>query len=120
MTANRGASIVLPLKVATFPGFHVNTDKPKGEYVIPFKLFWNPGLLKEEQVHYPEGQTMKVGSDELSVFTGTFVVRTDFKVPADAAQGPAILTGRIHYQACNNQMCFRPANLDVRVPIVIQ
>jgi hypothetical protein len=112
--------VVVPLKVTTLPGFHVNSDKPRGEYLIPFKVSWTPGPLQAGQVTYPEPQMMKVGQDTLSVFTGTFVVQTAVTAPDGVAAGPVSLVGKVHYQACNDQMCFRPATAEVKVPVTIR
>jgi DsbC/DsbD-like thiol-disulfide interchange protein len=102
------------------PGFHVNSDKPGGEYTVPLRLKWSGAPLEAENVKYPKPEEINVGTETLSVFTGSFTIETEFKAPADAPPGPATVDGKIHYQACNTQMCFRPATLDVRVPVLIE
>ena len=56
----------------------------------------------------------------LSVFTGNFEIVTKFKVPADTTSGPAIIAGKLRYQACNNNMCFPPKTVDVKLAVEIQ
>ena len=102
------------------PGFHVNSDKPRDEFLIPLKLTWTPGPLEAETVSYPKPEEAQVGKDKLLVFTGDFEIRTEFKVPATAPAGQAALTGKLRYQACNEQMCFRPSSVEIHVPIVIE
>lgn len=102
------------------PGFHVNSDKPKDEFLIPLKLTWTGTALQPGAVTYPKSEDVKVGNDQVSVFTGKFTVETKFTAAASAAPGPALMTGKLHYQACNNQMCFRPAITEVRLPVVIE
>ncbi len=104
----------------TLPGFHVNSDKPGGEYTIPLQLKWTDAPIQAESVKYPKSEELNVGNEKLSVFTGSFTIDTEFKAPADAPPGPATVTGKIHYQACNTQMCFRPSTLEVHVPVLIQ
>jgi DsbC/DsbD-like thiol-disulfide interchange protein len=118
--AKRGKPLVETLKVVVQPGFHVNSDKPKDEFIIPLKLTWNDGPLEAESTSYPKPEEIQVGGQKLTVFTGTFNIQTDFKVPEHAQAGTTIMTGKLRYQACNNQMCFRPATVDVRLPIVIE
>lgn len=108
------------LNVNVLPGFHVNSDKPKDEFLIPLKLTWMPGPLEATSVTYPKPEDIKVGKDMLSVFTGSFTVKTQFKVRDSATPGPAIMTGKLRYQACNNQMCFRPSSIDIRLPVEIE
>jgi DsbC/DsbD-like thiol-disulfide interchange protein len=116
----RGAAFVETLKVVVQPGFHVNSDKPKDEFIIPLKLTWNNGPLETKSTSYPEPEETQVGGENLTVFTGTFNIQTDFKVPEHAQAGTATMAGKLRYQACNDQMCFRPATIDVRVPVVIE
>lgn len=102
------------------PGFHVNNDKPKDEFIIPLKLAWTPGLLETKGIEFPKPEEVKVGTQDLLVFTGTFPVKTVFQAPADAPKGPATLVGKIRYQACSSDMCFRPSNIEVKLPVVIE
>jgi hypothetical protein len=52
--------------------------------------------------------------------TGEFTITTKFKVPADAAQGPAAENGTIRYQACNDRMCFAAKNVPVTISLNIE
>ena len=116
----RGATVTETLQVVVLPGFHVNSDKPKDEFIIPLRLSWTPGLLDVKSVEFPKPEEMKVGTQDLTVFTGTFAVKTQFQAPANAATGPATLMGKIKYQACSSDMCFRPSSIDVKLPVVIE
>jgi DsbC/DsbD-like thiol-disulfide interchange protein len=106
--------------VEVLPGFHVNSDKPRDEFLIPLKLTWTGGPLEATAVSYPKPEEIKVGGQTLVVFTGSFVIRTDFKAPANASPGAIKVTGKLHYQACNSDMCFRPATLEIRLPVVVE
>jgi hypothetical protein len=55
----------------------------------------------------------------LSVFSGDFEIRTRFKVAANAPVGPAVMTGKLRYQACNDRMCLAPKTLDVSLPVEV-
>ena len=120
MTIQRGGSATQTLNVTVQPGSHVNSDKPKDEYLIPLKLEWESGSIAAESSSYPQPEQMKVGNDMLSVFTGSFVLSTKFKASKDAPAGAVSLTGKLHYQACNDQMCFRPSSLLIHLPVVVQ
>lgn len=120
VTAARGQHVSVAVKASILSGFHVNSDKPTDAFLIPFKLTWDNGPLTLKSVAYPKGQDMQLGPQKLNVFTGDVQVESEFEVPAQAQPGNTVLTGKIHYQACNNQMCFRPSSADVRVPVVVQ
>jgi hypothetical protein len=44
------------LQVVVQPAFHVNSDKPKDEFIIPLKLTWTPGLLDAKSVEFPKAE----------------------------------------------------------------
>lgn len=119
LAIQRGHTAAETLKVVIAPGFHVNSDKPKDEFLIPLKLTWASGPLEVKSITYPKPEEIKVGQEMLTVFTGTFEIRTEFRATEQANPGASVIDGKLHYQACNNQMCFRPATVDVRLPILI-
>ena len=67
------------MDISVLPGFHVNSDKPKDEFLIPLKLTWNPGPLQATSISYPKPEEIQVGTQMLAVFTGSFNIRTEFK-----------------------------------------
>ncbi|MGD0361101.1 MAG: protein-disulfide reductase DsbD domain-containing protein [Bryobacteraceae bacterium] len=123
LVVKRGASIEAKIAVSVKPGFHVNSNTPSEEYLIPLKLTWLPGgALEPGAVVFPKPQMEKYEfSDKpLSVFTGDFDFVVKFKVPEAASQGPGIMLGKLRYQACNNNSCFPPKNADVRLSYQVQ
>lgn len=120
VTLKRGGSVTQSLDVTVIPGFHVNGDKPKDEFLIPLKLTWSSGPVEVKSISYPQPEEIQVGTEKLLVLTGNFKINTDFKAPANAPSGPSTLTGKLRYQACNTQMCFRPATIDITLPVVVQ
>jgi DsbC/DsbD-like thiol-disulfide interchange protein len=119
LSIKRGASASHDLKVTVLPGFHVNNDKPRDEFLIPLKLTWT-GPLEATTVTYPKPEEIKVGGQTLVVFTGTFVIQTNFKAPEGLAAGATTMTGKLRYQACNNEMCFRPSTVEVKLPVAVE
>lgn len=108
------------ITVNVIPGYHVNSNKPKDEFLIPLKLTWNTGPLQAKMVSYPAAEQVKVGSDTLDVFTGKFTVKTEFYVSPQAAPGIMVVEGKLRYQACDNVSCKRPATALVQLPVSIQ
>lgn len=93
---------------------------PRDEFLIPLKLTWTGGALQAGTITYPKSEDVQVGNDRASVFTGTFEIETRFKAAPDASLGLALATGKLSYQACNNQMCFRPTSVEIRLPAVVE
>jgi DsbC/DsbD-like thiol-disulfide interchange protein len=121
VVGKRGAAVQAKIPVEIESGFHVNSDKPTQDYLIPLKLTWTAtGALEGGQVTYPKPAVEKVAGDPLSVFTGSFDLVASFKVAASAPAGPGAAAGKLHYQACNQTTCFPPKTIDVTVPYQIQ
>ena len=122
LTIQRGATGEVRIKAVLQPGFHVNSNTPSEDYLIPLKLTWAKEPLQAEQVIYPKPQMEKYAFSPkpLSVFSGTFEIVSRFKAPAEAHNGPAIMNGKLRYQACNDRECLAPRTIDVPVSIEIQ
>lgn len=118
----RNSAVTTKLAVSLGETYHVNSNAPHEDYLIPLRLTWTPAPLEVESVAYPKPHDDKYqfSHQPLSVFTGNFEITTKFKVPADAASGPAIIAGKLRYQACNNNMCFPPKTVEVKLPVEIQ
>jgi hypothetical protein len=121
-TGKRNETLAVKIAVQLRSGYHVNSDKPADEYLIPLKLTWEPGSFQVLDVTFPKPkmERYEFSSKPLSVFTGDFEIVTRFKVLPAAHTGPSVLPGRLRYQACNNQMCLPPKSIEVRLPVDIQ
>lgn len=108
------------LKLSVRDGFHVNSDKPKDEYIIPIKLTWTGGPLETKQVIYPQPEEIQVGGQQLTVFSGSFPVKTRFHVADHAPKGSATVTGKLRYQACNAEMCLRPVTVEFPLTVTVE
>ncbi len=121
LTVKRGETAKQVLKAVVVEGFHVNSDKPRDEFLIPLKLTWDiPGPLTVKSISYPKPEEMELNGSQMVVYTGTVPIETEFSVPKDAPKGQSTITGKLKYQACNNHMCFRPSTLDVHFTVVIE
>jgi thiol:disulfide interchange protein DsbD len=121
VVAKAGAAVDSTLPLDLRAGYHVNSNKPADEYLIPMRLTWNPGPLEASGFTFPQPRLEKYSFSEkpLSVYTGDFQIVTHFKAAANAAPGPATLTGKLRYQACNDRMCLAPKTLDVALQVEI-
>ena len=116
---NDAVTARIPLNVDA--GYHVNSDKPPSEYLIPLKLTWTAtGALQGGEVTFPKPSLLTVGDQKLTVFTGSFDLLAKFKVAPTAPAGPGVVTGKLRYQACNDTTCFPPKTVDVTVGYQVQ
>ncbi len=120
--ARPGQTIHVPVLVEVLRGYHVNTDKPTFDYLIPTKLQWETKEWKLAGITYPPGQKKKFGfapEKPLDIYEGTLEIRSKFAVPRTAAAGKTTLRGSLRYQACDDSACYPPATLPVEVPVEI-
>jgi len=123
VAGKRNETVHTKVPISILPGFHVNSNTPSDEYLIPLSLTWSAlGSLEGGQVTYPKPTLEKYEFAEkpLSVYTGNFELAVSFKVSATAAAGPGAAAGKLRYQACNSKACFQPKTVDVSVPYSVQ
>lgn len=122
LAVKRTEPAVQKLKVSIQPGYHANSNKPSEAYLIPFKLTWEAGPLEASEIVYPPAKTEKFSFSEkpLSIFDGTFEVTSQFRKTATAQPGPAVMTGKLRYQACNDRMCLPPKTVEVKLSVIIE
>lgn len=114
-----GAKIEIPLVVRIRPGYHINSDQPREEYLIPTAITWEAPALKIEGVEFPEAEIVEYSfSDQpLSVFSGEIVIKSVFRVPGKVPSMDSI-RGSLRYQACNDKSCLAPTNADFEAAVL--
>lgn len=127
------ATMVPPLPIALEPGmqvevslqirirsdYHINSNKPAEEYLIPTRLIWDAAPLVVKNVIYPEAEivTYEFSDEPLSVYSGTILFKTSFAVPVQVPASFTELKGQLRYQACNDKECLPPTTLEVNTPV---
>lgn len=118
----RGAAVEVAVVVEILKGFHVNSNTPRDEYLIPTTLTPElPAGLKVVQTAYPKGQVQKFEFSEtpLDVYDGTIIIRMKLEVSSNAPIGPLKLPMILRYQACNDRACLRPVKMPVAAELQI-
>jgi hypothetical protein len=122
IVAKRDQVVTADLLVQVKNGYHVNSNTPDDEYLIPLKFTWNEDVVKVQEIVYPKPamEKFQFSAKPVSVFQGDFKMKATFKVPATAQPGLSHLNGKLRYQACNERACLAPRTLDVKIPIEIR
>jgi Disulphide bond corrector protein DsbC len=118
-----GASTDLSLDFRIGSDFHINSNKPKAEYLIPTVLKLNPSEpVTVADVKYPAGEEMSFAfspNEKLSVYSGDFTINTVLKAPASAAAGTYPVKGELRFQACDRSACYPPRSLPVQFQVTV-
>ena len=119
LTLKRNKAGAVDFTVQIKNGFHVNSNTPADQYLIPLRWTFEPGMVEVADVTYPKPKLEKFSFSEkpVSVFDGEFV--TSAKLKAVVKPGQGVLKGKLRYQACNDRMCLPPRTLEINVPVEV-
>jgi hypothetical protein len=101
-------------------GYHINSNHPLEEFLVATKLTVDaPQGIRVGAIVYPPPllRTFKFSKNKLSVYEGKVVLRFSLTVPASVAPGTVELKANLHYQSCNDSLCFPPKNKDVNLTL---
>ena len=112
---SRGKQMEIAVVMTIRDGYHVNARETTFDYLIPTDLkVQAPAGLKAGDVKYPKGTLVKFSfakDQPLNVYTGTVVLRLPVTIEASAPLGEQSIPLKLHYQACNNEVCLPPVTL---------
>jgi len=117
-----GETARIAAKVTVEEGWHVNSNTPTFDYLIPTKLDLElPAGWPEETLRYPkhEMKTFAFADQPLAVYDGELVILAEIKVPADAPNGAVPVQGALRYQACNDSQCLPPVTTEATVTLTV-
>jgi len=103
--------------------FHINSNKPHSNLLIPTTLkLVAPNPMEIAGIEYPPGedQTFPFSPNEkLSVYSGDFTIYVSLKAPTAAKGSRFHVGGELYFQACDKNACYPPkrtlVDFDVRV-----
>ncbi|GAB4342470.1 MAG: protein-disulfide reductase DsbD [Calditrichia bacterium] len=110
----RGESYDIALQVKIKPPFHINSDKPNEDFLIPTTVsFEVPEGVSVGKVRFPEAELKKFEFSEtpLAVFENTFYVYTTLTISPDFSGDQIAVGGTFGYQACDNHTCQPPTDV---------
>jgi Thiol:disulfide interchange protein DsbD, N-terminal len=112
VTIQPGKSATLKISFRVSPGFHINSNKPTQEILIPTKVKLSPPSdLLVGKIEYPAGEQLVLPfmpDEKLSVYSGTFTVTGVLKTTNVVSPGTYRVRGELRYQACSDRQCFPP------------
>lgn len=123
VTAPQAAQTVVPLNFRVASGFHINSNTPKSEFLIPTALKMDPPTdIVLGKIEYPEGKDLVFPfspDEKLNVYSGDFTVNLSVHPLNSVSPGKYIMRGLLRYQACDNAQCFPPKTLPVSFEVKV-
>lgn len=114
--------VTLTVAVAIDEGWHVNSNAPELDYLIPTRLaLADEAPFELGDVSYPKGHKRELKSMEkpITLYEGKFDVTADLKLRAGTDPGLQVIEGYLRYQACNDTTCLRPKKAKFSVPVTV-
>jgi hypothetical protein len=123
VTAPRAAQTMVNLNFRVASGFHINSNAPKSEFLIPTALKMDlPTDIILGKIAYPQGKDLSFPfspDEKLSVYSGDFTVAVAVHPMHSVTPGKYVMHGVLRYQACDNAQCFPPKTLPVSFDVKV-
>ncbi|HKB84702.1 MAG TPA: cytochrome c biogenesis protein CcdA [Ignavibacteriaceae bacterium] len=116
-----GSEFKIAVKVMVDSGWHINSDKPNEDFLIPSQFSIDTSVFKMGKVAYPKALDLKLEISEtpLSVWESEVYVGALVNAPENLAPGKYLLPVYLDYQACNNMTCMPPNTVKDTIEIEV-
>ena len=121
LAKNTSGDAVVRLKVQD--GYHVNANPASFSYLIPTELKVTPASgVSVDFITYPDPvtRTFSFADEPLKVYEGDTMVKANLKAAPSAETGKHNLSAQLRVQACNDQVCYPPGQIEVTIPVTIK
>jgi hypothetical protein len=123
VTATRAKPTTVNLNFRVPRGYHINSNAPKSEFLIPTALKMDlPTDIILGKIAYPEGQDVSFPfspDEKLNVYTGDFTVGLAVHPLHSVMPGKYVMHGVLRYQACDNAACYPPKTVPVSFDVKV-
>src|SRR4030088_847245 len=123
VTAPRAAQTMVNLNFRVPRGYHINSNAPKSEFLIPTALkMILPTDIILGKIVYPVGKDLSFPfspDEKLNVYTGDFTIGLAVHPLASVVPGKYVMHGVLRYQACDNAACYPPKTVPVSFDVKV-
>lgn len=122
VSATKPAEVDLNFRVRD--GFHVNSNKPNSELLIPTTLkLQPPSDLSTGAITFPPGKDISFPfdpSEKLNVYSDAFTVKAKLLAAHTAMTGNFTVHGELRYQACSDNACYPPKTIPFQFDVHVE
>jgi thioredoxin:protein disulfide reductase len=114
-SVQKGGSVQGIVEMDIPSGFHVHSNRPLEKFLIATQLSIEaPKGVRIGRVSYPRAllKNLKFSKNKVAVYEGRVLMRFTVAIPASYNGDSVDLRGKLRYQSCNDDLCFRPENRD--------
>ncbi len=115
-----GATHDAALLITMEPGWHINSDKPYQDWLIPAELKIDSIKgIRAHSIIYPQPGAALLMEERMSVFGDSTIVRFKIDIDDDVAEGEYELPIHFRYQPCNDKSCLAPETEDMVLLVTV-
>jgi suppressor for copper-sensitivity B len=117
-----GSTARIAALVSIEHGWHVHSNKPTLDYLIPTVLDLQvPVGWPEETIRYPQAemQTFAFAEEPLAVYDGDVVILSEVQIPKGTPNGAFVVRASLRYQACDDSQCLPPVTTTAEVQLPV-
>src|SRR6202167_4595351 len=122
-TTPRAQPTMVDLNFRVPPGYHINSNTPKSEFLIPTALKMDlPTDIILGKINYPAGDDLAFPfspDEKLNVYTGDFRIVVAVHPLLSVTPGKYVMHGVLRYQACDNSACYPPKTVRVEFDVKV-
>lgn len=119
-----GGEGTVTVRVKLNEGWHVQSNQPAEDYLIPTVLTWEaaPAGIGFDGPVYPEAESfrLKGTTEDILVYGHDFTIETTVTVGASVMPGSYALAGTLRYQACDDATCIAPATAAIAGTLIVE
>lgn len=117
--AGKEFKVVLDASIQS--GWHINSNKPNDEFLIPTTIKSGNKLFPVSNIVYPKPDERKLAISEkpVSVFENEIKVELTFTIIKSTTSGKYKIPIQFGYQGCNDQTCMPPTSTTAELVIEV-
>jgi thioredoxin:protein disulfide reductase len=121
LAANGSGNAVLRISIS--PGYHINANPATFPYLIATAVTsGNADGIEAGKPSYPAAKKQKFqfAEEPLAVYEGDTTISLSLLAGPNTQPGSRGLPVTVRVQACDNEKCYPPANVDATIPIEVK
>ncbi|MBD0370260.1 MAG: protein-disulfide reductase DsbD N-terminal domain-containing protein [Pyrinomonadaceae bacterium] len=117
-----GKSAQAEVSLSIKEGYHINANPPSQYQIATQLTLEQMEGITAGQPKYPASMTKKFAFSEkpLAVYEKEATITVPVNAAAGAAKGERALPARLRFQACDDQVCYPPKNLQLTIPVLVK
>jgi thiol:disulfide interchange protein DsbD len=119
--AAQGSTFKFALKIIIEEKWHINSNKPNDEFLIPTELISKNPKYSFAKISFPKAQEMnfEFSDKPVSVYDGEIIISGLIQIDKNLEIGNHNIPIQLKYQACNDQSCMPPTSVSDTISIEI-